>query len=374
MTSSGTHDAAGTAKAPRRFFHKQLADEVPLSFDTAGRLYELATALYVVQPWNFLKEQDIFLLQDVESGEICYCSIMGALGEIFSLQVYVGAESYRFFRRLSTGRLAAPGDFFASMRAVSVEYVPANERTPPDRELLAAFGYPNKRGQRAPIFRAIRPGYQPWYVTEGEGKLLVSCLKAALAYCTYVLEMGEIDDSQEEDEFPFLEPEPADNTGMRFKLHFVKAPEPPLAAPQPTELDENLVGDILHENLPRTGALEAEHFFTTTPVGERDQRKACVRMALVSDAKSGLAFAPELGGPGDSTGQLLVRALLGAMRKGRFVPLEVRVGQNESKILLGKLAERLGFDVRVTKSLPAVNDFKDHLFEMMGIPNRSWPE
>jgi len=87
---------------------------------------------------------------------------------------------------------------------------------------------------------------------------------------------------------------------------------------------------------------------------------------MVSDGDSGFAFQPELGKPEDSTGQLLARALLGAMRDGRFVPSEVRVRHKEFKILLSELSERIGFGVRVTKSLPALDHLKDHFLAMVG--------
>lgn len=161
MTNLESHDSVATVKGTRRFFDKQLAGEQPLSFETAGQLYRLSMEMLLVQPWDFLEDQDLILAQDIESGEICYCSIMVALGEIISFQVYVGAESYRFFRRIATGKPVTAGDFFASVRGVSAEFVTAKERTPPDRELLEAFGHPNKRGKRAPIFHAFRPGYHP---------------------------------------------------------------------------------------------------------------------------------------------------------------------------------------------------------------------
>jgi hypothetical protein len=88
-------------------------------------------------------------------------------------------------------------------------------------------------------------------------------------------------------------------------------------------------------------------------------------VALVSDAHSFLAFQPVLGKPEDRLGQLLVQALLGAMRDGRRVPTEVRVRLKEYKIVLSALSERLGFDVRVTKSLPALDRLKAHFLAMI---------
>jgi len=366
MGDSGSDGAVGRAKESRRFFVKQLAGEQPLSFETASQLSRLAAELFAMQPWEFLEDEELILIKDGESGEICYCSIMGALGQVFSFQVYTGADSYRFFRRIASGKPLSAGDFFASIRGVSVEFVTAKGQTPPDRELLDAVGRLYKRGKRAPIFRALRPGYHPWYVTEGEAKTLVCCLQGIIPFCRHALEHEDIDCWKNEDVFPFLVPKAGDETPKLLEIRLVNAPEPPLAGSQPAQLDEALISGILHKNLPRGGALEADHFFTGAPIGEKNERKACMRIAMVSDADSGFAFQPELGKPEESTGELLVRALLGAMRDGRCVPREVRVRQKDFKILLSTLSKRLDIDVRLTKSLPALDALKDDFLAMIG--------
>ena len=368
MSTSESGGAVTRAKEPRRFFVKQLAGEQPLSFEIARQLCRLAAELFAVKPWEFLEDQDLILIRDADSGEICYCSIMGALGQVFAFQVYTGAESYRFFRRMASGKPLSAGDFFASVRGVFAEFVTAKEQTPPDRELLEAIGHVNKRGQRAPIFRALRPGYHPWYVTESEAKALVNCLQGVIAFCGQALEQGGIDYWEKEDVFPLLVPKTHDESRGAFEIRLIKAPEPPLVAPQAAELEESLVSSILHENLPRGGTLEADHFVTGATIGGKNERKACLRMAMVTDARSGFAFQPELGKPEDSTGQLLVRVLLSAMRAGQRVPREVRVRQKDFEIYLSTLSERLRFDVRVMKSLPALDTLKDHFLAMIGDP------
>jgi hypothetical protein len=50
------------------------------------------------------------------------------------------------------------------------------------------------------------------------------------------------------------------------------------------------------------------------------------------------------------------------------VPSEVRVRHKEFKILLSALSEKIGFGVRVTKSLPALDHLKDHFLAMVGDP------
>jgi len=107
---------------------------------------------------------------------------MGALGEVFAVHAYRGMESYRLFKKLASGAPLTAGEFFGTQRSVSMEFLPSATLPRPDRELARVLGHPLKRGTIAPQFRAGRPGYQPWYLTEAEGKLLAQCVEGVLAF------------------------------------------------------------------------------------------------------------------------------------------------------------------------------------------------
>ena len=81
--------ASSETQAPCEFFKKQLAGDAPLSFPTAKRLFEKATDLIAIRPWQFLEDQDLILLENPLSAETCYCSVMGALGQVFALHAYL---------------------------------------------------------------------------------------------------------------------------------------------------------------------------------------------------------------------------------------------------------------------------------------------
>ena len=149
--------ASSETQAPCEFFKKQLAGDAPLSFPTAKRLFEKATDLIAIRPWQFLEDQDLILLENPLSAETCYCSVMGALGQVFALHAYLGGESYLYFRKMAAGEPISVGEFYGSLRGVYVEFVGLSQLTPPDRELARVFGHPLKRGLKTPIFRAMRP-------------------------------------------------------------------------------------------------------------------------------------------------------------------------------------------------------------------------
>jgi hypothetical protein len=360
-----TRDAIASTQQPGCFFENQLRGEESLSFQTAERLCGLATEFLVLRPWEFLGDQDLVLMEDPRSRQTCYCSIMGALGEVFSLHVYVGAESYRLFRKIASGKPITVGDFFASQAGVSVEFVRASELSAPDREVLRSLDYPTKRGGLAPTFRAFRPGYHPWYVTESEGELLARCMGAVIVFCrTMAARDGDFWDQV--DVYPLLVP--IDEVQTDYEIRMASAPEPPTVPLQHPEVDETLLAKVREMNYAIAGALEVDHFFGAGMVGHAYERKACLRMGLATDARSGLVFEPQISSPQDSTGDILLRVVLNAILGGHFVPEEIRVRHKEFLRLLEGLAHRLGSSVRVAKSLPALDHARNHLLAMMGDP------
>jgi hypothetical protein len=126
--------------------------------------------------------------------------------------------------------------------------------------------------------------------------------------------------------------------------------------------------EILAKNFARRGVFEVDHFFTGAMIGDKNQRKSCLRVGLASDAATGIVFPPALGKPEESTGDILVAAVLSAIKTARCLPREIHVQQRDFKVLLESTATSLGFSIRIRKSMPALELAKDHLLVMMGDP------
>lgn len=350
---------------PTHFFQKQLQGEEPLGLATAERLFSLGAAINSISPWRFLADQDLFLLRDPKSQEMCYCSVMGAMGQVFSLHVYVGDESYRFFRRLSSGAAVTPEEFLASQKGVSVEFVRLSELTPPDRELLKCLGHPLQRGCVAPIFRALRPGFHPWYVTEGEGSLLAECMLALIAFCQAFSSGKGTSFWSEEDVYPLLAPVAREGSKSAYAIQKLRVPEPLPPAPEHAVVDEDRVRKILGKDPTLRGCLEADFFLALGKIGEKNQRKSCICMGMVADADSGFLFRPELAVASQPGSKVLASALLNAIDDSKCLPAEVHVRKEEFKIMLDSLTRQLGVPIKVVKSLPSLDRAKRGVLGMM---------
>ena len=357
-----------SVERPEHFFQKELVGEEPPSFATMQTLYHLATDLFARRPWNLIAEDELVLVEEATSKELCFCSVMGALGQVRALQVYLGPEGYHFLRKLQSGQAITVGEFFATQRSVSVEIVRLGELTGPDRKFLEAMGHPLKRGTLAPIFRAIRPGYHPWYVTEGEAGILAQCQRALIKICDHLQAKPDLHYWDKENVYPTLSREGEEGDEQGYRVRLVEAPSFPVPTPNLPTVDEVHVQRIRDCRYPSQGVLEVDHFYGAGMIGEKNERKACPRMGLAIDAKSGLAYPPEVSLPASSAGDVLTRVVLQAIESACALPREVHVREGEFKALLDPLAQALGFSVRVMKSLPALDFAKKQLLEMMGDP------
>jgi hypothetical protein len=353
---------------PARFFEEELVGEEPPSFATMQTLYNLATELFARHPWDLFTEDELVLVEGAPAQELCFCSVMGVLGEVRALVAYIGPEGYHFFKRLQSGETVTAGEFFAAQRSVSVEFARLGDLTAADRGLLKVMGHPLKRGTLAPIFRSIRPGYHPWYVTEGEARMLAECQRALIALCDLRKAKPALDFWEKQNVYPMLSRRAEEGSKVEYEIRLVGAPSFPASSPNFATLDEARIHRIRDSKYPSQGVLEVDHFYGAGMIGGKNQRKSCYRVGLAIDAQSGFAYPPEVSSPEPSTGDVLARVILKAIETACALPREVHVKGGEFKVLLQPLGQALGFSVRVMKSLPALDFAKGHPLEMLGDP------
>jgi len=342
------------------FFGEQLKGEEALSRTTAEQLYAETTKFMEERPWEFLADEKLILVDDPESKERCCCCVMGAAGEWIGMHVYQGEESYRMYRKLASGQKPDPYSFYEKQKGVSLEIVRASDLEAADRVLLKALDHPLKKGMLAPQFRAVRPGYLPWHVTQAEGSLLRYCLCAVNIFCATVTDEELEEFWRQKNVFPLVVPGIKE---QEYKVRLVTAPAPGPAPIEVADLDEERIRRIAAEYKKSETILEAEHFFAPGVIGQKNERKICMHPTIIADAHSGFLYHNEFGMPGESRAATVSRALLAAMESAHFVPAEVRVKETGLGTGLAGLGSALGFEVRTVKNLPAAQEAKRFLIE-----------
>ncbi len=345
---------------PGRFFKRELSGEEAPSFATVEHLYASCADLFSLKPWDTLSDTDLVLVEDPHSHETCYCCIMGQLGEVFSLHVFIGAEGYGVYQAMQDQDPNIREIIFTVARSVYAELVRIEEATPPDREVLEALGHPPKPGTLNLIFRTMRPGYHPWHPTEAEAVLLDRCARAVTAMLDHLKTNTKAKYWDDKKNYPLVT-----QTDSLCSILTVKLPNHSRSIAVMPEIDEARVDAIRQATSVKQGVLEVDQFSAPATVGKKHQRKGCMGVALVADARTGFVHPPQIDSPGDNTGKSLSDVLLSVIEAGRVIPVEVHVRDRKKKHQLDRLAKELGFRLRASESLPALDLAKDALLGMM---------
>ncbi|MCC6589131.1 MAG: hypothetical protein IT168_20715 [Bryobacterales bacterium] len=333
----------------RLFFEREVAGESALTRATAARLAELATEVGKAAPWLKTEETDLVLVAD-DDGQVHAVSVMGFLGEFRAVALYVGPVGYRFFERMHMSGETPDMDLFTGYQhSVRVEFAARSDIEKEDRELLKELAPEVLKGRGSvPVFRTVRPGYMAWFITEEEGRLLALGLSGLL----YLLSQGGI---------PSCGGPPFPLVTWKDGIAVVLRGQPPRAAEAVgvPVFDEDRIGKIKASHRTSKSPLIVDHFYSPTPIGQRNERKMAMRTTVALDGQTGMALAPKVSGPTERTEDLLADTLLTAIEQMGRIPAITMVRTDEYARMLLPLASKLGTRLDVRHPIAPLEELKE---------------
>lgn len=336
------------------------------SLDEWRRLYQAAIAFRQLAPWEWMTETDVFGVQNPESGQIGYGSIMGMLGEHLALAVYLGSEGLEGFWRLEEDRDLEPS-FVLEVPQLQASWGDRRELRWEDREVIKALGL-KFRGRGAwPLFRSYAPGYFPWFVTPEEARFLTLVLEQGLEVARRVKENRALLAPLHKGIYLVRTPEKRGET-LVWKDERVKPPPPqPRPLPSPTITETDLAA---LRRLPRQKiTVQADLFLMPSPIKEKEDPRPYFPYNLMTvEARSGFILGTDLLAPKPSLDAVWAKApeaFLNVLRRLGSLPTEVAVRSERVYELLKPVAAGLGIRLTRRRSLPALEQAKATLEQWM---------
>lgn len=334
---------------------KPTIEEWRALYQAAGRVKEAA-------PWTWMEEADVFGVQNPETQQLGFVSIMGLLGEHYAVPVYLGAEGLSRFWEFENNPGAEPPEEYLNIRQLQLSFEDRDELTEQDREVIKELGL-KFRGRKAwPKFRSYRPGYCPWYLEPAEARFLTYALQQAVEVALRFREDPATLAAPDEHRYLVRVPRQQDGAWV-WEDRVMDVPP----------VEREAIRVILDRKLfdaakawPHSDAtIEADVFMMPGCFGERGERPSLAYDMLVVDSSSGLILGTEVldprAGLAEMWGSVPARflAMLSAVR---MLPREVRVHTRLLLAVLRPVASQLGFAVTL-EAIPAVEQAKK---EMLG--------
>lgn len=339
-------------------------------------LYDVAARVKELAPWEWLFEDHTFGVQDPETGETGFVSVMGAGGEHYAIAFYLDPKAHYEFLALhdEAAEEEGGGDINTAMRVLEIPQLQASfednkELSKEDKAVIKQLGLKFRGAHAWPQFRSYAPGLFPWFLTGAEARRLTHALTQLLEVAPRCRQNEDLL-APSEDGATFLVRVPREEDG---KLKWADQSKTfPLPEPEqiPIVLDQGALDAA--KALPLVEReIELELMMMPMPVAEKkNERPSFPYLLMIADGQSGMLIGNQMlqalpsliAMYGQVPGELVDTFL-----RVRGVPRYVRVRSELLADLLEPLVEELGLRVLVTSELPAI----DSALEFMGqmLPN-----
>lgn len=327
-------------------------------------LLEKAVAFNRLAPWQWMDDDEIFLVIDPETNERLYCSVIGALGQEHGMVVYIGEQGYKSLQHLFKQPYPEQ-DLVYTQRAVLISFADRNELSKEDYELLRSQGMTFRGKKQWPQFRSFVPGYYPWTISEEEAKLVTAALDQALDVARRAGEgelslpvfpqdekmfarIGEKKDGNvvwRDDHVPLAELE-AEEKAPTYEL---------LVDPKLIEMVKN-IGQVYY------GSIEFDAGYINRPVQEkRGERPYFPTFVLAVDVNTGFIIHNDLL-PIENVAMRVQKSFLDMLLRLGKIPREIRM-KKETKQMLAPVLRKLPIRTMEVPRTPASEHVR-RTFEM----------
>jgi hypothetical protein len=331
-------------------------------------LYGAARRVKDLAPWEWMEEPEVFGVEDPETGEVGFVSVMGLLGEHFAVSLYLGPEGlYAFWGFEEEGPGQSPENLF-SLPHLQASFEDRNDLDSRDRKVIKELGLKFRGRKEWPMFRSYAPGLFPWFLEVGEARFLAHALDQLVEVAPRLVDDRSLFKPGGEEDYLVRVPR-REGDALLWEDRVVSVPPP-----EPKTVEIRMEPQVLEElqRLPQGDhRLEMGFFMVPAPIQEKKaDRPYFPYMLLTVDGESGMVLGtdmlvPETSSIEDMWGELVPMAALQLVGLGSR-PAEVAVDSPELHGLLQPLAEATGFELNGYESLPTLQFLKMSLTQNLG--------
>jgi hypothetical protein len=325
------------------------------------KLYDVVIRVQEMAPWKWMEETNIFGVQNPETDELGFVSVMGIMGEYCAVAVYLGSKGlYGFWNLQNTESIESP-DIFLEIPQLQVSFEDRNETHNRDREIIKKLGLKFRGHHAWPMFRSFRPGFLPWFLEANELRFMNYALEQTLDVALRFRENSALLMTPGAGNYLVRIPQKKNDT-IKWEDQLIHVP-PPEPSTISISMDIRTLETV--KKLPQSNlAIEIDLFMVPTAIEEKDARPFYPYILFAVDAQSGLILGHDLLDPNpsleDMWGLIPVHFVHQLARIG-MIPEEIKVRSELLVQLLQPLTEDLDFKFIYSHTLPSLDTAKKAL-------------
>jgi hypothetical protein len=329
--------------------------------DNWSKLYILANRISALEPWQFMFEEEIMGVRDPVSGTIGFISVMGHLGEHYSVTVYLGERALAQFRELSAAGPDGTPEMVLEIPQLMLSFEEKEFLEKEDRAVMKENGISYSGKKVYPMFRSYRPGMVPFFFEESEQESMVNFLEQFLE----VAIRPESGKKGLKGKDAYLVRESVkEGKSIKWNDTFREIP-----LPGTQELQYPIDSELLArtKNIPvGKNTYEIDFFMTPAQVREKNKRPYFPYLLLTVDQRTELVIFNDLLNPSDGIEKMLVQIpgmLLKKFSQSTSLPIAVFAASPRLADLLLPLMKSLGIKLQYKPGLKSLEMAKSGIMD-----------
>jgi len=316
-----------------------------------AELFAVADTLKKMAPWEHLWSSDVITLMLPGREDPVYCTIAGRGGECFGIGVYPDNLAFReFIRILDTDESEPP--FFTNLdqQCLLCNFGDREDVTPKDREAYQMLGLKFRGQNQWVYFRAVDPGFAPWYIDSEQAELLIKALQNLIPVCEqYAAGQLEADFDSGDTIVRYY------SAKDKAWLNTVKELPPISINIAYLQVTDEILIARLKKQKRNKAELEFDSIYFPAPVCEQEGgRPYLPKLIMLADKDSGIVLDQHMLAPDEDIEEVIISMINDyVMEFGRPAAIyarDERVGR-----FLEDLCQKANINLYQGKGMPAIN-------------------
>ncbi|WP_373233531.1 hypothetical protein [Cohnella sp.] len=337
------------------------------SLEEWKRLFETAIAFKQLECWEWIGNEDYFVVSDPETGELGYCVVLGNGGMEFGLNVYMGKESAGYLQKLLNDDIQDNDEFLRQTKAIVVNFEDRGDLEKTDLDLIRRLGYKFRGSKEWPLFRSYEPGLVPWTLHQGQVRFLTTALEQTIMYAQrlYLERMGKVPVAEEAYGKRLHRVPTIHEDGVSWKDQWRPFVED-IVEEEPYQYSDELMLKQIQKQMPSGNDVwESDYDFAPIIIGEKGQRGYYPRLCLWVNGKDGMILDAAIIEAVDCRAEY-VNQLLKLIRNKNRKPALIRVGSHKAYAALEHAADKLGIKLKLDRRLDALDEAREAIIGGIG--------
>jgi hypothetical protein len=324
-------------------------------------LYNAALKFKQIECWNWMEDSDLFGVRNPQNGEIGYCCVLGALGEVFGLTVYLGPEGLDGYFKMQSGEISSDDlDAIHLQKCLMASYDDRKFLQKKDLQVIRSLDLKFRGSKAWPLFRNYEPGHQPWYLNKEETLFLTIALQQAREVSLRFKANKGLFTPPLKDHCLVRVSEQG-STSLQWRDTWLEFPHLEKVEVAVPPIDEIRVKRIKKMALVRPNIWECDFFYAPLTVHEGDKPFFPYALLWV-DHRSGVILKNHLSDPSGYRSEFQ-NQFLNLIEDVKFLPEEVRVKREEAFKLLEPMTSKLEVKLILTKKVRALEEARKGMFD-----------